>query len=43
MEAGMTDKQMLLILRMILEIAEGSADKDEIIEKIKDLINSATK
>lgn len=43
METEMTDKQMLLILRMILDIAEGSADKNEIVDKIKNLIDSVTK
>ncbi len=43
MTDGMTDKQMLLILNMVLEIIEGSKDKAEIEEKIKRLIAVSTK
>jgi len=35
----MTDKQMTLILKMILEILEGCKDLDEAKEKIKALLN----
>lgn len=41
MEEVMTDKQMSLIIRMILEILEGCKDLEEAKAKIKELLDSA--
>ena len=41
MEDVMTDKQMSLILKMILEILEGCKDLNEAKEKIKELLDNA--
>lgn len=40
MEENMTDKQMSLILKMILEILEGCADLEQAKAKIKALLDS---
>lgn len=39
MEPGMTDTQMMTLLRMVLMIAEGSQDKEEIVRKLRSLID----
>lgn len=40
MEENMTDKQMSLILKMILEILEGCDDLDQAKAKIKALLDN---
>lgn len=38
MEEGMTDKQLDIILKMVLQIVKGSKDKEEAVRKIESLI-----
>lgn len=40
MEENMTNEQMYIFLKMILEIVKGSESKEDAIRKIEDLVNN---